>query len=139
MIFFPFFPRYNDRFNETWIRFQVVVPKRAALIIDRILKEIEAARENNQLVNDWSPVSYSFAIFERNGLELTFHRNPPFVFRFRGEGTTKTNFTSVVTLTPSPVTRRNDVITSGRAMQRELEIGINRRLFGSKNKMKFFF
>lgn len=34
----------------------MVVPKRAALIIDRILKEIEAARENNQLVNDWSPV-----------------------------------------------------------------------------------
>ncbi|KAK6618196.1 hypothetical protein RUM44_002647 [Polyplax serrata] len=34
-----------------------VVPKRAALILDRILKEIESAKESNQLINDWSPIS----------------------------------------------------------------------------------
>ncbi|EEB20377.1 hypothetical protein Phum_PHUM614090 [Pediculus humanus corporis] len=33
------------------------VQKRAAFIIDRILKEIESANESNQLIDDWSPVT----------------------------------------------------------------------------------
>ncbi|KAL0268883.1 UNVERIFIED_CONTAM: hypothetical protein PYX00_010675 [Menopon gallinae] len=37
--------------------FPLVVPKRAALIFDRILKGLQSASENNPFVNDWSPVT----------------------------------------------------------------------------------